>query len=157
MSPSTAGVCGGVCVREREGVCVCVCVCVFVSSICINNDCCHYMCVCFIQVCVNFVHVSVSVILSLFNTRGNYPEYSQSVNHHPPLTPSHPHTITPSQAEILGALKKALIDIRPKTFDGCIQWARNIFEDYFHNTIAQLLFNFPPDHVSPYSGSCDVM
>jgi ubiquitin-activating enzyme E1 len=51
-------------------------------------------------------------------------------------------------AEILGALKKALVDIRPSTFDDCIVWARKIFEEYFHDTIAQLLFNFPPEHMT---------
>ena len=56
-----------------------------------------------------------------------------------------------SQAEILGALKKVLVDVRPSTFDDCIVWARKIFEEYFHDTIAQLLFNFPPEHVRKIS------
>ena len=38
--------------------------------------------------------------------------------------------------------------MRPSTFDDCIGWARVLFQDHFHNTIAQLLYNFPPDHVS---------
>lgn len=62
----------------------------------------------------------------------------------PPTPPPHTHT----QAEILGALKRALVDIRPTSFDDCIKWARETFEEYFHNTIAQLLYNFPADHVS---------
>lgn len=31
--------------------------------------------------------------------------------------------------------------------DECVHWARLKFEEYFHNSIAQLLFNFPPDQV----------
>lgn len=31
------------------------------------------------------------------------------------------------------------------TFDTCVEWARLVFEDLFHNTIAQLLYNFPLD------------
>ena len=63
----------------------------------------------------------------------------------PPLFP------TPSplhKAEILGQLKKSLVDERPKNFEGCVEWARHLFQEYFHNTIAQLLYNFPSDHVS---------
>ncbi|CAF4648311.1 unnamed protein product, partial [Rotaria sp. Silwood2] len=26
--------------------------------------------------------------------------------------------------------------------------SRNLFEQQFHNTIAQLLYNFPPDHIT---------
>lgn len=40
------------------------------------------------------------------------------------------------------------INKRPKTFDDCIVMARLLFQEYFHNQIAQLLFNFPPDQVT---------
>jgi len=49
--------------------------------------------------------------------------------------------------EILQQLKSS-INSKPGSFDDCIAWARNQFQDYYHNTIAQLLFNFPEDHVS---------
>ena len=72
---------------------------------------------------------------------------------HPPThtrthTHTHTHTHTLTQAEILGALKRALVDVRPASFDDCIKWARELFQEHFHNTIEQLLFNFPADHVS---------
>lgn len=51
-------------------------------------------------------------------------------------------------AEILGALKRALVDVRPASFDDCIKWARELFQEHFHNTIEQLLFNFPADHTT---------
>ena len=51
------------------------------------------------------------------------------------------------QMEILTQLKTSIIN-QPKSFDDCIGWARDQFQEYYHNSIAQLLFNFPADHVS---------
>ena len=51
------------------------------------------------------------------------------------------------QLEILTQLKRALVDVKPKSFEDCVKWARQLFQDYYYNTIAQLLYNFPPDHV----------
>lgn len=34
---------------------------------------------------------------------------------------------------------------KPKSFQDCVAWARLQFQELYHNTIAQLLFNFPPD------------
>ena len=48
--------------------------------------------------------------------------------------------------ETLDTLNKA-ITMAPKSFAECVKWARLLFEDYFHNTIEQLLFNFSPDQV----------
>lgn len=47
--------------------------------------------------------------------------------------------------EVLESVKSALVDERPKTFDDCIAWARNHWEDQYANQIKQLLFNFPQD------------
>ena len=49
-------------------------------------------------------------------------------------------------------LKKALVDVKPKGFEDCVKWARQLFQDYYFNTISQLLYNFPPDHVG-YTGA----
>eukprot|EP00795_Rhopilema_esculentum_P000847 gene847-10594_t len=49
------------------------------------------------------------------------------------------------EIETLESVKKALVSERPKNFEDCIAWARHLFQEYFHNTIKQLLFNFPPD------------
>lgn len=57
-----------------------------------------------------------------------------------------------STLETLQAIKKALIDERPKNFKDCLTWARNLFEELFSNQIRQLLFNFPPDQIMPKSG-----
>lgn len=51
--------------------------------------------------------------------------------------------------EALQSIKKLLIDERPADFFDCIKWARCRFEELFTNQIKQLLFNFPPDQVTP--------
>lgn len=51
--------------------------------------------------------------------------------------------------ESLQSIKKLLIDERPENFFDCIKWARCHFEELFTNQIKQLLFNFPPDQVTP--------
>jgi len=50
--------------------------------------------------------------------------------------------------EIVENVKRILGETRPKTFDDCIEWSRNLFEQQFNNTIEQLLYNFPKDHVT---------
>jgi ubiquitin-activating enzyme E1 len=42
-------------------------------------------------------------------------------------------------------VKNILITDRPSSFRDCLQWARQRFQDLFHNQIHQLLFNFPRD------------
>lgn len=49
--------------------------------------------------------------------------------------------------EMLEAVKKALVDEKPSNFDDCLRWAVILFQDNYHNTIKQLLYNFPPDQV----------
>ncbi|XP_066919835.1 ubiquitin-like modifier-activating enzyme 1 [Clytia hemisphaerica] len=49
--------------------------------------------------------------------------------------------------ETLETVDKA-INKRAKTFDDCVAMARILFQEYYHNTIAQLLFNFPPDQMT---------
>lgn len=51
--------------------------------------------------------------------------------------------------ESLQAIKKLLIDEKPKTFIDCVKWARHQFEEMFTNQIKQLLFNFPADQTTP--------
>lgn len=51
--------------------------------------------------------------------------------------------------ETLKSIKKSLIDERPCEFIDCIRWARIQFEEMFTNQIKQLLFNFPPDQITP--------
>ncbi|CAF3441504.1 unnamed protein product [Rotaria sp. Silwood1] len=50
--------------------------------------------------------------------------------------------------EMIENVKQILASERPKTFFDCIVWARNIFQKQFYNNIAQLLYNFPLDHVT---------
>ncbi|KAK0400299.1 hypothetical protein QR680_003445 [Steinernema hermaphroditum] len=52
------------------------------------------------------------------------------------------------QVEMLTEVTKALIDDRPNNAEDCIKWARLLFEEYYHNTIAQLLFTFPADQIT---------
>ena len=44
----------------------------------------------------------------------------------------------------LEAIKTNLVD-KPMTFDQCVVWARLKFEENYHDSIAQLIFNFPLD------------
>ena len=46
----------------------------------------------------------------------------------------------------LRILKTAAVDKRPTKFPDCVEWARLLFQEYYYNTIAQLLHVFPPDH-----------
>lgn len=52
------------------------------------------------------------------------------------------------QGEIINNVNRILGNERPKTFVDCIKWARNLFQQQFHNTIAQLLYNFPEDQIT---------
>lgn len=49
--------------------------------------------------------------------------------------------------ELYDSIKTNLVDERPADFAGCVKWARLQFQDNYYNTIAQLLYNFPPDQV----------
>lgn len=42
-------------------------------------------------------------------------------------------------------IKSALVTEKATSFDDCIQWARNLFQENYSNQIRQLLFNFPSD------------
>eukprot|EP00735_Rhodelphis_limneticus_P003966 TRINITY_DN15509_c0_g1::TRINITY_DN15509_c0_g1_i1::g.30466::m.30466 TRINITY_DN15509_c0_g1::TRINITY_DN15509_c0_g1_i1::g.30466 ORF type:complete len:1040 (+),score=270.94,sp/Q29504/UBA1_RABIT/57.35/0.0,ThiF/PF00899.16/7.1e-14,ThiF/PF00899.16/7.4e-31,UBACT/PF02134.16/6.9e-14,UBACT/PF02134.16/3e-26,UBA_e1_C/PF09358.5/3.2e-42,UBA_e1_thiolCys/PF10585.4/7.6e-22,UBA_e1_thiolCys/PF10585.4/0.011,P2/PF07194.6/0.53 TRINITY_DN15509_c0_g1_i1:65-3121(+) len=52
---------------------------------------------------------------------------------------------TGTRLATLESLRDALITNRPISFEQCIAWARNKFQELFHNNIRQLLFNFPPN------------
>jgi len=45
-------------------------------------------------------------------------------------------------------VKKLLVDERPHTFEECVGWARNCWQELFHNQIRQLLYNFPADQLT---------
>jgi ubiquitin-activating enzyme E1 len=47
--------------------------------------------------------------------------------------------------DALSVLKTVLVTQRPRSFQDCLQWAREQFEDMFVNQIKQLLHNFPPE------------
>lgn len=50
--------------------------------------------------------------------------------------------------EVLESLKAALVNEKPRSFEDCIVWARNHWQDQYSNQIKQLLFNFPPDQIT---------
>ncbi|KAI1718094.1 thiF family domain-containing protein [Ditylenchus destructor] len=52
------------------------------------------------------------------------------------------------QIEMLRVVKKTLVDDKPNTPEDCIIWARLLFEQFYHNDIAQLLHTFPAEHVT---------
>lgn len=41
-----------------------------------------------------------------------------------------------------------LVQQKPKDFSDCVRWARLRFQELYHNTIKQLLFNFPADQTT---------
>uniref|UniRef100_A0A915EF50 Ubiquitin-activating enzyme E1 C-terminal domain-containing protein n=1 Tax=Ditylenchus dipsaci TaxID=166011 RepID=A0A915EF50_9BILA len=54
------------------------------------------------------------------------------------------------QIERLMTVNKALIDEKPETAAACILWARNLFQEFYCNVIAQLLYVYPPNHVTEH-------
>jgi len=54
--------------------------------------------------------------------------------------------------ETMETVMRLLVKERPVNFDECVAWARLTWQEIFHNQIAQLLHNFPPDQVNS-SGS----
>lgn len=53
-----------------------------------------------------------------------------------------------NKIEQLEAIRNALVNQRPSSFDDCIAWARHQLESNFNHKIQQLLFNFPLDQVT---------
>lgn len=43
---------------------------------------------------------------------------------------------------------RLLVKERPSSFEDCVAWARLTWQELFHNQVAQLLHNFPPDQVN---------
>ena len=40
---------------------------------------------------------------------------------------------------------RGVLSTKKATFEDCVQWARNLFQENYSNNIRQLLFNFPAD------------
>lgn len=54
----------------------------------------------------------------------------------------------PQRISVLKTVKRCLVDEKPGSPEECIKWARELFQDFFHNQIAQLLHNFPADQLT---------
>ena len=54
--------------------------------------------------------------------------------------------------ETLQTVVKLVVKERPENFKDCVAWARLTWQELFHNQIAQLLHNFPPDQVNKQYG-----
>lgn len=50
--------------------------------------------------------------------------------------------------ETLETVRKVLVDNRPSSFEDCVTYARNLWEENYSNQIKQLLYNFPADQVT---------
>lgn len=50
--------------------------------------------------------------------------------------------------EVLEQVQSSLRE-RPRDWRDCVRWARRRWQSRYHDAIAQLLHNFPPEHVSP--------
>merc|ERR1719418_238880 len=50
--------------------------------------------------------------------------------------------------ETLQTVLRLIVKEKPDNFDDCVAWARLTWQELFHNQIAQLLHNFPPDQVT---------
>lgn len=68
----------------------------------------------------------------------NDPNFIERTSHLPGVQP----------VEVLESVKAALVDERPHSFEDCVKWARNHWQDQYANQIRQLLFNFPPDQLT---------
>ena len=49
--------------------------------------------------------------------------------------------------ETMQTVLRLVVQEKPDSFKECVAWARLLWQDLFHNQIAQLLHNFPPDQV----------
>ena len=49
--------------------------------------------------------------------------------------------------DTMETVARLLVKERPSNFEDCVAWARLTWQELFHNQIAQLLHNFPPDQV----------
>jgi len=50
--------------------------------------------------------------------------------------------------ETMETVARLLVEEKPDSFADCVAWARLTWQELFHNQIAQLLHNFPPDQVT---------
>jgi ubiquitin-activating enzyme E1 len=50
------------------------------------------------------------------------------------------------QREKCDTIKKALANLKNPSFQQCVQASREMFQEMFYNTPAQLLYNFPLDY-----------
>ncbi|KJH42215.1 ubiquitin-activating enzyme E1 [Dictyocaulus viviparus] len=50
--------------------------------------------------------------------------------------------------QLLGQVKDSLIDSKPSTAEDCVKWARMLFQEHYHDNIAQMLHSFPPHQVT---------
>lgn len=50
--------------------------------------------------------------------------------------------------ETMETVRRLLVKERPSNFGDCVAWARLTWQELFHNQVAQLLHNFPPDQVT---------
>ena len=50
--------------------------------------------------------------------------------------------------ETMQTVLRLVVQEKPDSFKECVAWARLLWQDLFHNQIAQLLHNFPQDQVS---------
>ncbi|WAR26531.1 UBA1-like protein [Mya arenaria] len=49
--------------------------------------------------------------------------------------------------ETLDTVRKVLVDQKPGSFEDCVKYARLMWQENYHNTIQQLLYNFPADQI----------
>ncbi|PIO74143.1 ubiquitin-activating enzyme E1 [Teladorsagia circumcincta] len=52
------------------------------------------------------------------------------------------------RTQLLAQVKDALIDSKPASAEDCVKWARMLFQEHYHDNIAQMLHSFPPDQVT---------
>jgi ubiquitin-activating enzyme E1 len=53
-----------------------------------------------------------------------------------------------TKLDTLKKIRESLVSDRPSSFYDCINFARQAFQESFHNSIAQLLHNFPVDQIT---------
>ncbi|VEU22345.1 DEKNAAC103477 [Brettanomyces naardenensis] len=96
----------------------------------------------------NKIDHTIAWAKSLFD--GYFREAPENVNEYL-AEPNFVQTVLKQSGDVKGILETIddyLTNERPYTFDDCIRWARNQFEQKYSNDIKQLLYNFPKDAVN---------
>eukprot|EP00051_Salpingoeca_urceolata_P001118 m.38770 g.38770 ORF g.38770 m.38770 type:complete len:1019 (+) comp11205_c0_seq3:99-3155(+) len=105
--------------------------------------------ICTLKLFPNAIEHTLQWARDLFE--GDFAQTPESVNQYlsnPQFIPELLKQPGSQPIDTLNGIRESLVSDKPLSFDDCISWARLKFQDLFHNQIAQLLYNFPPDQTT---------